>query len=234
MIAKDLIIAALIGALAGSVAPPSAVARHFTRPAISKSIYKPERLTYVAPVRNTGAATVKVMMPNGFGSGVAIGGGSIVTAAHVVGDAKQAKIKTRDGSEVDADVLWANKDYDVALLRTSANIPAAVLDCHTARVGDSVMAIGNPLGMEFISSFGKIAGSPREMAPNWKSVFVADITVIMGNSGGPVFSATSDKVVGIVVGVIGVPGGADSRSYLGLSTVVPSAAVCQLMGRAAA
>ncbi|KEA07468.1 hypothetical protein CN09_11185 [Rhizobium rhizogenes] len=191
------------------------------KPAITAAIKSPPA---------TDAATVKVVVEDGLGSGVSIGDGFIVTAGHVVGDQRAVKIKERDGTETTADVLWASKVYDIALLRSTANIPAATLSCSTAKVGDAIMAVGNPLGMEFISTYGKIAGDPREFGPNWKSAFVTDLTVIMGNSGGPVFSASGD-IVGIVVGVMGVPGPNDSKSYTGFSTVVPSSVVCALLGR---
>ena len=101
----------------------------------------------------------------------------------------------------------------------------------TASVGDYVTAIGNPLGIEFISSYGRVAGEPREFLPNWKSAFVTDLTVIMGNSGGAMFSADG-KVIGIVVGAPLAPLQSGGNTYIGFSFVVPSSVVCTLMGRA--
>lgn len=189
----------------------------------------PERAAYIKPTPATDAATVKINLPDGLGSGVSIGNGFIVTAAHVVGDAKEVGIKERDGVETTADVLWVNRVYDIALLRSPLKIPAADLSCRTARVGDAITAIGNPLGLEFISTAGKIAGEARQFGDTWKSAFVTDLTVIMGNSGGPAFDEYG-KLIGIVVGVLGVPVG-EGKSYLGLSTVVPSSVVCSLLGR---
>jgi S1-C subfamily serine protease len=63
------------------------------------------------------ATVVKVSVAEGHGSGVNIGNGYIVTAAHVPGEAATVKIKTSGGKEFDADVLWVNHVYDVALLR---------------------------------------------------------------------------------------------------------------------
>lgn len=182
----------------------------------------------VAPI--TDKAVVKVILANGLGSGVHVGNGFIVTAAHVVKASKVVSIKTRDGRTASADVLWASSDYDIALLRTATVMPAASLSCETVAVGDDVMAVGNPLGMEFISSYGRVAGEPRDFLPNWKSAFVTDLTVIMGNSGGPMFSADG-RVAGIVVGVPAPAVEGGGRSYIGFSFVVPSSAVCKLMGR---
>lgn len=184
--------------------------------------------TIVTPI--TDKAVVKVILPSGMGSGVHIGGGFIVTAEHVVKSSKVASLKTRGGRAASAEVLWASADYDIALLKTDAIIPSASLDCVAATVGDSIMAVGNPLGMEFISSYGRVAGDPREFLPNWKAAFVTDMTVIMGNSGGPVFSSDG-KIVGIVVGAPMAPIDGGGKSYIGFSLAVPSSAVCKLLGR---
>ncbi len=179
----------------------------------------------------TEAATVKVILKNGHGSGVHIGNGFVVTAAHVAGDAATVELKTKDGKTRPADVLWVNKTYDIALLRTSPEmLPAASLNCRRAGVGTSIEAIGNPLSVEFVSAYGRIAGESRATGP-WKSVFVTDITTVQGQSGGPVFGP-SGEVVGITVGVMGVPLGL-SASLVGYGFVVPSTDVCALLGRTA-
>lgn len=67
-----------------------------------------------------GSSVVKVIVGNGHGSGVNIGDGYIVTAAHVVGNEKVVRVKGRWPFaifETDAEVLWSNPAYDVALLR---------------------------------------------------------------------------------------------------------------------
>lgn len=177
----------------------------------------------------TDAAAVKVIMERGHGSGVHIGDGFVLTAAHVAGGAATLKLKSKDGQIRQADVLWTNKAYDIALLRTSpAGLPAASLDCQRAGVGTSIEAIGNPLSVEFVSAYGKIAGAPRESGP-WKSVYVTDMTTVMGQSGGGVFSG--GRVVGITVGVMSVPG--LLPSLIGYGFVVPSSDVCALLGRTA-
>lgn len=69
-----------------------------------------------APPTTSEDSAIKISVGAGLGSGVHIGGGDILTAAHVVGDAKTVKIKTFAGIESDADVLWVNKDFDIALI----------------------------------------------------------------------------------------------------------------------
>lgn len=157
-------------------------------------------------------STVKIVMEQGHGSGVHIGNGYIVTAAHVVGD-KAPRIKLDDGSEQDAVVMWTNR----------------ALDCRVAANGEHVTATGNPTVFEFISSTGRIAGVEREFGP-WARVLPVDMTIVMGMSGGPVFAADG-RVVGISVGVLVAPVGF-AASLTGFGAVVPSAAVCELLARA--
>lgn len=200
-------------------------AAFFAAPTVAASVE-----TYMAAPA-TEAATVKVILKNGHGSGVHIGNGFVVTAAHVAGDAATVELKTKDGKTRPADVLWINKTYDIALLRTSPEmLPGASLDCRIAAKGEAITSIGNPLAVEFVTATGKIAGEPRSIGP-WKSVFVTDITTVMGQSGGPVYSADGE-LIGITVGVMSVPLGFSS-SLIGFGFVVPSHEVCALLGRTA-
>ncbi len=177
----------------------------------------------------TESATVKIQVNNGHGSGVHIGDGFIVTAAHVVGDAKEVQVKAKGGENRKADVLWVNKAYDIALLRTSSDgLGVAHLSCSAVKAGDPIVAYGNPLKIEFVAAYGKIAGEPRETGP-WKSVYVTDITTVMGQSGGGTFADNGD-LIGITVGVMAAPIGF-SGSLVGYGYVVPSTSVCELLGR---
>lgn len=180
---------------------------------------------------DTESATVKVQLENGHGSGVHIGDGFIVTAAHVVGDTKEVQVKSKGGVLHKADVLWVNKARDIALLRTApAGLGVAHLSCKLAKVGEPIVAYGNPLKVEFVAAYGKIAGEPRETTP-WVSVYVTDITTVMGQSGGPVFGADGN-LIGITVGVMAAQVGF-SGSLVGYGFVVPSAEVCGLLARKA-
>lgn len=177
----------------------------------------------------TETTLVKVMLKDGHGSGVHIGNGYILTAAHVVKDAKAATLKTKDGKIRQAAVLWANTEYDIALLSSEdTKIDAATLDCRVAQAGDFITSYGNPLNVEFAAAFGRIAGEPRKFGP-WQSVFVTDITTVMGQSGGPVFNEEG-RLVGITVGAMTVAM-RFSLSLVGYGFVVPSASVCELLAR---
>jgi S1-C subfamily serine protease len=174
-------------------------------------------------------AAVRVFLETGHGSGVHIGNGYIVTATHVVGDAKKASVKTEDGRTLEAEVIWSNKDYDIALLRVDGlNISARPLHCGNPEVGTIIQTTGNPVNLEFIRTWGHVAST---IAPRgtWKSTYIADVTVAGGVSGGPVYDM-QQRVVGIVVGAavqsMGITG-----SMVALTYVVPASAVCLLLAR---
>ena len=116
-----------------------------------------------------------------------------------------------------------------SLLRTSSDgLGIAKLACHAVKVGDPIVAYGNPLKIEFVAAYGKIAGEPRETGP-WKSVYVTDITTVMGQSGGGTFADNGD-LIGITVGVMAAQVGL-SGSLVGYGFVVPSADICGLLAR---
>lgn len=176
-------------------------------------------------------AVVKITTNTGHGSGVHVGNGMIMTSAHVVGDLKVVSIKIESGKIASARVLWTNKEYDVAALTTKMELPAAELNCAEMPVGADIEAVGNPLRAEFVSSFGKIAGKPREVE-ELDSVYVTDISVIGGMSGGPQFH--NGKVVALTTAIMIAPLEAHGSYYptaVGLGYAVPSSVVCKLLGR---
>lgn len=162
------------------------------------------------------------------GSGVYIGNNMIVTAAHVVGDAKSVKVKSDIGDIQDAQVLWRNTDYDIAAIwpANSRRFNEARLDCRVAAVGERISAAGNPLGAEFITMHGYVSGAARQAGDAWKEVLITDMTTLPGMSGGPVYSETGE-VVGITVGTA-----TTQNVPVGLGMAVPSSVVCSLLGRA--
>lgn len=177
-------------------------------------------------------AVVKVVLTNGHGSGVHIGDGYIVTAAHVVGDQEKVKIKSTLGGEQEAEVLWINKSRDIAMLKVAdaSAYAAALLECKDPAVGDPVVAKGNPLSSEFVSFWGHISGTGRTDGP-WRNVFVVDISGAPGISGGPVYN-TAGNVIGIFVGAkLAVIGGM-YPSFTGISLVVPGSSICEMLARA--
>lgn len=175
-------------------------------------------------------SVVYVVMKDGHGSGVSIGAGYVITAAHVAKDGV-LKIKNSLGVEQDAEVLWINEVYDIALLKASKPEQFAVsnLACRAPNIGEEITAEGSPLRTEFTKFWGHANGAPMKFGP-WGEVFSMDMTVLPGISGGPIFDK-SGNVVGIAVGVAMLPLGM-SNSVTGIGYGVPTSTVCKLLARA--
>lgn len=172
------------------------------------------------------SAVVRIQLENGHGSGVHIGRGLFLTAAHVV-DLPVFELKLSDGSVYPGELLWASKEYDVALVQVvvvdiDVTPAAAVLACAPLQVGEAIHAIGNPFDLGITTTHGRVAGLDGGKSL-WKEVVVADMTVGAGMSGGPVFGAFN-ALRGIVVGAFG--------QLSSLSFIVPSSTICKLMARA--
>lgn len=182
------------------------------------------------PVRMA-ASDVRVISPQGHGSGVHIGDGYIVTAAHVVWADGQYTVKDTEGREVEAEILWKNGAYDIALLRVKQyeTTGTSRISCKVPERGTEVLSKGNPFDIQFIETRGYIAG-PVQNIGNWREAMIADLTLGPGMSGGPVFNRRSE-VVGINVGVRLDRRGLSS-SPTGFSVIVPASAVCKLLARA--
>ena len=180
--------------------------------------------------------SVKIMTENGHGSGVHIGRGYVITAAHVAEGATASnpiRVKTDSGQTQDASVLWINKEYDVALLRVAdpSKISTAALSCESVHKGDAIRADGNPLDVEFVSTWGRVSGIERKNS-SWAEIIITDLTIVQGMSGGPVLDRFN-RIVGISVGAM-APTINNSQSMVGVSYIVPSTTICMLMAREAA
>lgn len=177
-----------------------------------------------APEHKPAASTVYVAMGEvAHGSGVHIGGGYVLTAAHVADDAtyKDLSITDSNGDKHAVEVLWANHKYDVALIKMDGadRVVSSHLACRGLTLGERLSFSGNPLDMLDITTYGQVGNKgPVEVGP-WKAVTVISGQLIPGMSGGPAFDAQGD-VVGINVGIV--------NSYA-LSFIVPGSVVCSLM-----
>ncbi|CAH1677686.1 serine protease [Chelatococcus sp.] len=168
-----------------------------------------------APAAPKAGSVVKIINGPGHGSGVHIGTGYILTAAHVIREADFVDVLSDQGLTTKAEVLWVNKAYDLALVRDE---------------GASVTLIGNPADVEFLKVQASIAGKARPYA-RWRSVSVVSGPIVPGMSGGGMFDRAGN-LRGIVVGVMLAPTGPFSSSMVGIGYAVPSSAACALMGRA--
>lgn len=173
---------------------------------------------------------VKIVLKTGHGSGVNIGNGYILTAAHVAEDNATVEIKFEDGTTTTAETLWVNKGADVALLRfkDDGHTRSAKLACRTPENGEAVIAFGNPVAFENLVFRGFINGNPRDVGP-WKGAIPSDLTVLPGMSGGAMYDAKGE-VIAINVGTGLVPTGF-SASWARIGLSVSGATICGLMGR---
>lgn len=176
-------------------------------------------------------STVKIQIGQGHGSGVHVGNRWIITAAHVVKGQTEVALKSSLGGEAVADVLWINERQDIALLRARdlAGVEASRLLCEDPRVGQSVIAIGNPGPLEFITAHGTVASGQKHSKEHWADHYIVSMPIAPGMSGGPVLDHHG-RVVGIVVGVammsIGWAG-----APIGFGYIAPASAVCKLLAR---
>ncbi len=137
------------------------------------------------------------------GTGVIMdAGGYIITNAHVVEGAEQLRVLLTDGRELEARCVGADQLSDLAVLRVSASglIPAEFGDSDALRVGDEVVAIGDPLGVELRGTMtdGIISGINRDIQSGNRTLTLLQTTAALnsGNSGGPLINCYG-QVIGI-------------------------------------
>ncbi len=155
----------------------------------------------------------------GQGSGFIVSAdGVILTNAHVVRDASEVLVKLTDRREFVAKVLGADAKTDVAVLKIEAkNLPTVQMGKVTdLRVGEWVLAIGSPFGLENTVTAGVVSAKGRSLPDDSAVPFIqTDVAVNPGNSGGPLFN-TQGQVVGINSQIYSRSGG-----YQGLSFAIP-------------
>jgi serine protease Do len=154
----------------------------------------------------------------GAGSGFIVSpDGVILTNAHVVRDADEVTVKLQDRREYRAKVLGSDPKTDVAVLKIDAkNLPVVPLgNTRNLQVGEWVLAIGSPFGLESTVTAGVVSAKGRTIDNNGVQFIQTDVAVNPGNSGGPLFN-TRGEVVGINSQIFSQTGG-----YQGLSFAIP-------------
>ncbi len=137
--------------------------------------------------------------PN-LGSGVIVSAeGHILTNFHVISRANRVDVTLSDGRNLPAKFLGADQQTDIAVLKIEATglPPLAFVDSNTVKVGEIVLAIGNPLGLQETVTQGIISGKGRRAVAELATDFLqTDAAVNRGNSGGPLVNVRG-QVVGI-------------------------------------
>jgi len=135
--------------------------------------------------------------------------GYVVTNNHVVQEASEVMVKLRDGKEYKAKVIGTDEKLDVGLLKIEATGLHTVHlgDSDKLRVGDWVVAIGNPFGLEQTVTAGIVSAKGRVIgAGPYDSFIQTDAAINPGNSGGPLFNVKGE-VVGINTAIYSRSGG---------------------------
>jgi S1-C subfamily serine protease len=172
---------------------------------------------------------------SGLGSGFVIDkSGHIVTNFHVVEGADEVEVSFSNGEEMDAAVIGNDPSTDIAVLKVEADsralTPLRLGDSDALRVGDEVVAIGNPLGFErtmtagIVSALGRVIEAPNLFAI--EGVIQTDAPINSGNSGGPLLNAAG-RVVGVNTQIVT----AGSSGNIGIGLAVPIDTVKDVAGQ---
>jgi serine protease Do len=157
------------------------------------------------------------------GSGFVISSdGYVITNNHVIEDADEIRIEFRDGMELEAKVIGVDKNVDIALLKVEhdKSLPFVQFgDSDISKVGDWVMAVGNPLGQGFSVSVGIISARNRELSGAYDDYIQTDAAINRGNSGGPLFNM-GGEVIGVNTAILSPNGGSIGIGFSMSSNVV--------------
>jgi serine protease Do len=157
------------------------------------------------------------------GSGFVISeDGYIVTNDHVIKQADEIVIEFFSGEELTAKVVGTDPKTDIALLKVEADEPLPFVtfgDSDAARVGDWVLAMGNPLGQGFSVSAGIVSARNRSLSGSYDDYIQTDAAINRGNSGGPLFNMDGE-VIGVNTAILSPNGGSIGIGFSMASNVV--------------
>lgn len=157
------------------------------------------------------------------GSGFVISeDGYIVTNNHVITGADEITIEFFNGDTLDAELVGTDEKTDIALLKVEADnaLPYVSFgDSDVARVGDWVIAMGNPLGQGFSVSAGIVSARNRALSGTYDDYIQTDAAINRGNSGGPLFNLDGE-VIGVNTAILSPNGGSIGIGFSMASNVV--------------
>ncbi len=157
----------------------------------------------------------------GLGSGIIIDeDGHVLTNHHVVAEADAITVKLPDGREFDAQVAGADEPTELAVIRLEGEWEALPLaefgDSEKLHVGEWVVAIGNPMGLDSTVSAGIVSAKGRSVGlARYENLIQTDAAINPGNSGGPLVNLRGE-VVGINTAIISPTGG-----HMGIGLAIP-------------
>ncbi|HVX09778.1 MAG TPA: Do family serine endopeptidase [Pirellulales bacterium] len=168
-----------------------------------------------------GHRSFQIPQRQGMGSGVIVDkSGIVLTNNHVVEGADEVTVRLSDGREFKASDIKTDPATDLAVVRVegAGSLPYAKLgDSDQLQIGDWVIAVGNPFGLDSTVSAGIISNKGRELESNRRSRYLqTDAAINPGNSGGPLLNLDGE-VVGINTAIASNSGG-----YQGIGFAIPS------------
>ena len=152
--------------------------------------------------------------------------GYVVTNNHVVENAIEVTLTTDDGRTVDAKIIGRDPKTDLALLKTNENgpFPTVSFAATSPRVGDWVVAVGNPFGLGGTVTAGIVSARGRDIGSGpYDDYLQIDAPVNRGNSGGPTFNLNGE-VVGVNTAIYSPSGGS-----VGIAFAIPSETVSSVI-----
>jgi serine protease Do len=148
--------------------------------------------------------------------------GYVVTNNHVIEGADEIEVELINGDIFPAKIVGTDANIDIAVLKIDADKPfdyVAFGNSDVARVGDWVMAMGNPLGQGFSVSAGIISARNRELSGPYDDYIQTDAAINRGNSGGPLFNMDGE-VIGVNTAIISPSGGSIGLGFSMASNTV--------------
>jgi serine protease Do len=146
--------------------------------------------------------------------------GFVVTNNHVIDEASQITVTMTDGRSLEAELIGGDKRTDLALLKVEAEAPLPFVkmgDSDAVRVGDWVMAVGNPFGLGGTVTAGIVSARGRDLQGGSLIDFLQiDASINRGNSGGPAFNGEG-QVIGVNTAIFSPNGGS-----VGIGFAIPS------------
>ncbi len=143
-------------------------------------------------------SVVSVLTDKGQGSGAFISDdGYVVTNYHVIQNANKLRIYTYDKETFDANLIGTDISLDIAVLKINATYtPLEFDDSNEVKVGEKVIALGNPGGLDFTVTEGIVSATGRKISSNGIGYLQIDVALNPGNSGGPLVNSRG-KIIGI-------------------------------------
>jgi len=188
-------------------------------PGIEENSPLNEFLRYLLTPRKPKQNRDRAQGPQSLGSGFILSSdGYIVTNTHVIDGAKQILVRLSDQREFEAELIGKDKPTDIALLKIDeVDLPAVrTFNSDKLDIGQWVLAIGSPFGLEHTASQGIISGLGRNLPRDAFVPFIqTDVAINPGNSGGPLFDLEG-RVIGVNSQIFTTTGGS-----IGVSFAIP-------------